>query len=130
MVCVPISYKDASVARPIWLNSRSEPQPGKKNTASLSTVKFAGSRSTGTVLLSSTPSSARMVCVGSLLLGSGFFMKWITCARKGGLVSVVLGGGSLGLPSRCGGGAAGGARGGARGPRAGGGGRGGGRGEG
>src|SRR3569832_2447898 len=42
-----------------------------------------------------------MVCVGSLLLGSGFFMKWITCARSGGLVSVVLGGGSLGLPSRC-----------------------------
>src|SRR3569832_295159 len=101
MVCVPISYIDASVARPIWLNSRSEPQPGKLYTASLSSVTFAGSRSTGTVLLSSTPSSARMVCVGSLLLGSGFFMKWITCARSGGLVSVVLGGGSLGLPSRC-----------------------------
>src|SRR3569833_2522537 len=42
-----------------------------------------------------------MVCVGSLKMGSGFFMKWITCARSGGLVSVVLGGGSLGLPSRC-----------------------------
>src|SRR3569623_1399704 len=99
MVCLPISYKDASVARPIWRNSRSEPQPGKLNTASLSSVTFAGSRSTGTVLLSSTPSSARMVCVGSLLLGRGFFMKWITCARSGGLVMVVLGGGSLGLPA-------------------------------
>src|SRR3569832_927330 len=34
-------------------------------------------------------------------MGSGFFMKWITCARSGCLVSVVLGGGALGLPCRC-----------------------------